>query len=239
MGCFMVPRLMGARRFQFGLLLGLIGLGLAFGQGAGLAGPRHHRGPIYRDRSYTPAERAADLVARMSLREKAAEMITGDAPAIGRLGLKRYSWWSEAAHGVGGHQETPGEISDIWNATVYPTDLALGSSWDPGLMYREASAISDEAREIAPEQYRDLSFFAPTVNLSRDPRWGRNDETFSEDPFLTAAMASQYVNGLQGQDQSGRLLDAGGGYRKAIATLKHYAANNDEHDRMTGSSNFD
>jgi len=226
-------------RLLLGLTIGLLSVAYALGPAQSVARPRHHRGPIYRDRSYTPAERAADLVARMSLREKAAEMISGDAPAIGRLGLKRYSWWSEAAHGVSGHQEIPGEVSDIWNATVYPTDLALGSSWDPGLMYREASAISDEAREIAPEQYRDLSFFAPTVNLSRDPRWGRNDETFSEDPFLTAAMASQYVNGLQGQDQSGRLLDAGGGYLKAIATLKHYAANNDEHDRITGSSNVD
>ncbi len=249
----MVPRLMRVRRIFGALVIGLLSVAYALGppqvaarsrhrggQGHhGAPSTSHHGGPIYRDRTYTFAERAADLVARMSLREKAAEMVSGDAPPIGRLGIKRYSWWSEAAHGVEGLQESPGAIYDIWNATVYPTDMALGSSWDPGLMYQEATAIGDEAREIAPDQSRDLDFFSPTVNLSRDPRWGRNDETFSEDPFLTAEMASQYVDGLQGQDQQGHLLPQGGGYLKAIATLKHYAANNDEQDRFTGSSNVD
>src|SRR5207245_10454612 len=117
--------------------------------------------------------------------------------------------------------------------------LSLGSSWDPGLTYREASAISDEARELVPQQFRNLDFFAPTVNLSRDPRWGRNDETFSEDPLLTGAMATQYVDCLEGKDEHGRLLPEGGGYLKAIATLKHFAVNNSEANRKTGSAAVD
>ncbi len=230
---------MRARRLLLGSTVALLAPALALGVGQSAARSRHGRGPIYSDRSYTPAERAADLVARMTLQEKAAEMISGDAAPIPRLGIKRYSWWSEALHGVAGHQEIAGQMATIQNTTSYPTDLALGSSWDPGLMYQEASAISDEAREVAPLQSKDLDFFAPTVNLSRDPRWGRNDETFSEDPLLTADMAAQYVNGFQGQDQHGRLLPEGGGYLKAIATLKHYTANNDEAERTTGSSDMD
>jgi len=106
-------------------------------------------------------------------------------------------------------------------------------------MYREASAISDEAREVVPDNVRDLDFYSPTINLGRDPRWGRNDETFSEDPFLTAAIASQFVNGMEGKDQEGNLLPEGGGYLKAITTLKHFAANNSEINRRTGSSDMD
>ncbi|MBV9604525.1 MAG: glycoside hydrolase family 3 C-terminal domain-containing protein, partial [Solirubrobacterales bacterium] len=130
--------------------------------------------------------------------------------------------------------------------TSYPISLALGSSWDPDTMYQEASAISDEAREVAPNNSLDLDFYSPTVNLGRDPRWGRNDEVFSEDPLLTADMASQFVDGLEGKDEQGELLPQGGGYLKAIATIKHYAANNTEGDRiggptdrLTGTSNMD
>jgi beta-glucosidase len=208
--------------------------------------PRHHRGPIYLDRSYTPAERAADLVARMTLAEKAAEMTAGYSPAIPRLHVQQYGWWNEAAHGLEAEQIvpgsttlTPGATTPLDNTTSYPDDLALGSTWDPSLVYQQASAISDEGRELAPAQSLDLDFFAPTINLSRDPRWGRNDETFSEDPLLTSDMSSQFVDGFEGKDPSGGLLPQGGGYLKAIATLKHYAANNDEAARTTGSSNMD
>ena len=106
-------------------------------------------------------------------------------------------------------------------------------------MYDEAGLIGDEARDVAPNNTQNLDFYAPTVNLSRDPRWGRNDETWSEDPTLTGALASQYVNGLQGQDENGRLPKSANGYLKAIATLKHFAANNSEVNRRTGSSDMD
>jgi beta-glucosidase len=196
--------------------------------------------PIYLDRAYSFAERAADLVSRMTLAEKASQMDSSKAPAIPRLGVQAYGWWNEALHGVARVQlPASGNPTILHNTTSYPIDLSLGSSWDPSLMYREASSISDEAREVVPQNSLNLDFYSPTVNLSRDPRWGRNDETFSEDPLLTAAIASQYVNGMQGQDQQGQLLPQGGGYLKTITTIKHFAANNSEFNRLTGSSNMD
>jgi beta-glucosidase len=251
----MVRRLMSWKRLGVGSIAGMLGLLLVLGASQTGASPshgrpppaaRHHGGPIYRDRTYTPSERAADLVARMSLAEKAAEMTAGYSPAIRRLGIKQYGWWNEAAHGLrseqivpGSSTLTPGNTTVLDNTTSYPTDLALGSTWDPSLMYQQASAISDEARELAPEQSGDLDFFSPTINLSRDPRWGRNDETFSEDPLLTADMAAQFVDGLEGKSPKGRLLPQGGGYLKAIATLKHYAANDNDLLRKVDSSNMD
>jgi beta-glucosidase len=251
----MVARCMSWKRLGVGSIA--TGLGLLLALGAPLVGarpsnhgspppPRHRGGPIYRDPTYTPAERAADLVARMTLAEKAAETDAGYSPPIPRLHIKRYGWWNEAAHGLAKQQIvpgsttlTPGNTTTLENTTSYPDNLALGSTWDPSLIYQDASAISDEARELAPEQSLDLDFFAPTINLSRDPRWGRNDETFSEDPLLTAALAAQWVDGFEGKNQHGQLLPQGGGYLKAIATLKHYAANNNDAVRETASSNFD
>ena len=208
--------------------------------------------PIYLNRSYSPAERAADLVARMTLTQKASQMNSSQAPAIPAsstipTGVSAYGWWNEALHGVSRLQLAPsGNSTVLNNTTSYPISLTLGSSWDPNTMYQEASAISDEAREVVPNNSLDLDFYSPTVNLGRDPRWGRNDEAFSEDPLLTADMASQFVDGLEGKDQNGNLLPQGGGYLKAIATIKHYAANNTEGDRiggptdrLTGTSNMD
>jgi beta-glucosidase len=172
----------------------------------------------------------------MTLAEKSSQMVSSQAAAIPRLGIKAYGWWNEAAHGLANMQFNPGFTSPLYNTTSYPDNQAMGSSWDPSLMYSVASSIGDEAREIAPQNSIDLNFFAPTVNLSRDPRWGRNDETVSEDPFLTAAIASQYVNGLQGQNMTGHPLSR---FLKAIATVKHYAANNDENNRLMGSSDMD
>jgi beta-glucosidase len=172
----------------------------------------------------------------MTLAEKSSQMVSSQAAAIPRLGIKAYGWWNEAAHGLANMQFNPGFNSPLYNTTSYPDNQAMGSTWDPSLMYSVASSIGDEAREIAPQNSLDLNFFAPTVNLSRDPRWGRNDETISEDPFLTAAIASQYVNGIQGQNVAGRPLSR---FLKAIATIKHYAANNDENNRLMGSSDMD
>lgn len=106
-------------------------------------------------------------------------------------------------------------------------------------MYREAQQIGAEAREVSPGNTENLDFYAPTVNLSRDPRWGRNDESWSADPVLAAGLASQYVDGLQGENQDGQLPTSANGYYQAIATLKHFAANNTEDTRLTGSSNMD
>jgi hypothetical protein len=125
------------------------------------------------------------------------------------------------------------------DTTSYPVSLSLASAWDPELMHEEASAIGDEAREVVRDHSLDLLFFAPTINLARDPRWGRNDETFGEDPYLTAALATQFVNGMEGKDRSGKLLEQAGGYLKSATTLKHFAANNSEVDRLNGSSDMD
>jgi beta-glucosidase len=233
----------GGVKVRLALLLGAIG---ALGALLALAHPtparaaRGHGVLPYLDKRRTPAERAADLVARMTTMEKASQMVSSQSPAIPRLGVHAYGWWNESLHGVSRLQLAPdATTSPLVNTMSYPSDLALGSSWDPALMYREATAISDEAREIVPGNALDLDFFAPTINLARDPRWGRNDETFSEDPLLTAAMGAQYVDGMEGMDARGRPLRQGGGYLKAIATLKHYAANDSEINRLTGSSDLD
>ncbi len=196
--------------------------------------------PIYLDASYTPAERAADLVSRMTLQEKASQLVSSQAAAIPRLGIAAYGWWNEAAHGVAREGTVDGaNPPDLTNTTSYPVDLSLGSTWDPALMYQEATLISDEARDVVRNHRLDLNFYSPTVNLGRDPRWGRNDETFSEDPLLTAAMASQYVDGMEGKDSTGKLLPSSGGYLKTLTTLKHFAANNSESNRLNGSADMD
>ena len=134
-------------------------------------------------------------------------MNTSQAAAIPRLGIPAYGWWNEAAHGVAREQtNNGGNPPTLNNTTSYPVDLSLGSTWNPDLMYQEAGMISDEAREIVRGNSLDLDFFSPTVNLGRDPRWGRNDETFSEDPVLTGAIASQYVNGMEGKTPTGKPL---------------------------------
>jgi len=232
--------------------VGVVTAGLVAGAGASTAKPLHATAeshgahapaaavPIYLNRAYSPTERATDLVSRMTLAEKAQQMNSSQAPAIPRLGIAAWGWWNESNHGVNAvTTKSSGNATTQTNTTSYPSDLSLGSTWNPDLVYREAGLIGDEARDVVPNNTEDLDFYAPTVNLSRDPRWGRNDESWSEDPTLTADLASQYVDGLQGQTQHGQLLPGANGYYKAIATLKHYAANNSEVNRRTGSSDMD
>ncbi len=196
--------------------------------------------PIYLDPAYSPAERAADLVSRMTTAEKASQTISSRAPAIPRLGIRAYGQWNEALHGVSRSSLTDNANAvTLMNTTSYPIDQSMGASWDPGLVYRVASAIGDEAREVSPDNTLNLEFYSPTMNLERDPRWGRNDETYAEDPLLTSRLVSQFVDGMQGQDSNGKLLPAAGGFNKVLTTIKHYAANNSEVNRRTGSSDMD
>lgn len=167
------------------------------------------------------AERAAELVSRMTLEEKRTQL-DHKAEAIPRLGVAAYDYWSEGLHGV----------ARSGDATVFPTAIGLAASWNEDLMERVAAATSDEARAYANEKGKGLSYWSPTINLARDPRWGRAEETYGEDPFLTTRMGAAFVKGLEGTDE-------GSGYLKTIATIKHFAANNSENNRHTGSSDMD
>src|SRR3954469_9130548 len=196
--------------------------------------------PIYLYLNYSYAELAADLVSLMTTAEKASQLVSSQAPAIPRLGIRPWGQWNEALHGVSRSQLTyGGNATTLANTTSYPTDQTMGSSWDPDLMYRVASQIGDEAREVSPDNVSNLDFYSPTMNLERDPRWGRTDETYGEDPFHTARMVSQFVNGMEGKDESGKLLPDSAGYYKTLTTIKHYAANNSEVNRRNGSSDMD
>src|SRR3954454_23956018 len=116
--------------------------------------------PIYLDRTYSYAERAADLVSRMTTAEKASQTISSAAPAIPRLGIRQYGQWNEALHGVSRSQLTyNGNATVLNNTTSYPTDQTMGSSWDPGLLYRVATQIGDEAREVSPDNTLNLEFY--------------------------------------------------------------------------------
>ena len=206
--------------------------------------------PVYRDTHYSFAERAADLVARMTLPEKVLQLRTNSAPAIPRLGVQQYTYWSEGQHGLNtlGANTDDGPATGGVHATSFPTNLASTMSWDPELIHQETTAISDEARgmldkslwgvaqnNIGPDKnnYGSLTYWAPTVNLDRDPRWGRTDEGFGEDPYLVAKMAGAFVNGYQGQTPSGKPTTP---YLKVAATAKHYALNDVENDRHADSS---
>jgi beta-glucosidase len=163
------------------------------------------------------------------------------------VGLPAYGWWNEALHGINAESlNSSGNAVTLTNTTSYPIDLSRGSSWDPNLTYQVAQAESDEAREIVRNNKFDLDFYSPTINLGRDPRWGRNDESYGEDPLLEAKIASQFVNGMEGKDENGHLLPQGDGFYKTTTTLKHYAMNNtegyantDPNGRLNGSSNAD
>ncbi|WP_405688070.1 glycoside hydrolase family 3 C-terminal domain-containing protein [Streptomyces sp. NBC_01387] len=206
--------------------------------------------PAYLDTHYSFQERAADLVSRMTLQEKAQQLSTNSGPAIPRLGVQQYTYWSEGQHGVNslGADQNNGGVKGGVHSTSFPTNFAASMSWDKDLMYQESTAISDEARgfldkslfgtgqnNLGPsaDDYGDLTYWAPTVNLDRDPRWGRTDEAFGEDPYLVGQMAGQFIDGYEGNNQDGSSQT---GYLKVAATAKHYALNNVEDDRTGISS---
>ncbi len=167
--------------------------------------------PVYTDLTRTFEARAADLVARMTLEEKVDQMVH-PAASIERLGIPAYNWWNECLHGVG----------RAGVATVFPQAIGLAATWDVGLMAEVANVISDEARVKHHEFvrrgvrqiYTGLTFWSPNINIFRDPRWGRGQETYGEDPYLTARMGVTFVKGLQGDDPR---------YLKLVATPKHFA----------------
>ena len=165
----------------------------------------------FRNPNLPVEERVKDLVSRMTLKEKALQMLSA-APAIPRLGIPKYDWWNEALHGVG----------RAGIATVFPQAIGMGASFDPSLMQKVATAISDEARakyhaaqkNNLRRRYMGLTYWSPNINIFRDPRWGRGQETYGEDPYLTGRMGTAFVKGLQGNDRK---------YLKLVATPKHYA----------------
>ena len=163
------------------------------------------------DPDLSPEERAADLVGRLTLQEKVLQMQNA-APAIARLDIPAYDWWNEALHGV----------ARAGRATVFPQAIGLAATWDVDLMHRVSDVISTEARAKYNEaqrngnhsRYYGLTFWSPNINIFRDPRWGRGQETYGEDPFLTSRMAVAFIQGMQGNDPH---------YLKTVATPKHFA----------------
>src|ERR671912_2604111 len=167
--------------------------------------------PPYRDPSLPVARRVDDLVSRMTLEEKISQMMNG-AAAIERLGVPEYEWWNEALHGV----------ARAGIATVFPQAIGLAATWNPELIREIGDVVSTEARAKHHEfvrqgdrgRYKGLTFWSPNINIFRDPRWGRGQETFGEDPYLTSRIGVAYVKGLQGDDPK---------YLKVVSSVKHYA----------------
>lgn len=167
--------------------------------------------PLYQNTTQPPEVRAADLVARLTLDEKISQMQHA-APAVDRLGIPEYNWWNECLHGVG----------RAGTATVFPQAIGLAATWNTDLLAEVVTAIGDEGRAKHHEaarsgnrsQYYGLTFWTPNINIFRDPRWGRGQETYGEDPYLTARFGVTFVKYLQGDDPK---------YLKAAACAKHYA----------------
>ncbi len=168
--------------------------------------------PIYLDPTHPLAERVQDLISRLTLSEKVTQM-SHPAQAIPRLGIPAYNYWNEALHGVARNGR----------ATVFPQAIGMAATWDADLVQRSAVAISDEARAKYHEAlrrkghtdwYQGLTFWSPNVNIFRDPRWGRGQETWGEDPILTGELGAAFVRGMQGDDPR---------YLKTAACAKHYA----------------
>lgn len=165
----------------------------------------------YQDRNLSAQERAKDLCERLTIEEKTALMMDR-SPEIKRLGIPAFHWWSEALHGVGRNGF----------ATVFPVTIGMAASFDDALLYRVFTAVSDEARAKNTlarsrndlNRYQGLSFWTPNINIFRDPRWGRGQETYGEDPYLTSRLGLAVVAGLQGEDTP---------YKKLLACAKHFA----------------
>lgn len=170
----------------------------------------------YQNTSLPPEERAADLVQRLTLEEKVS-LMQNNSSAVPRLGIKPYNWWNEALHGVARNGR----------ATVFPQAIGMGAAFNDSLLHVVFTAVSDEARaknhiarrDSSYKIYQGLTFWTPNINIFRDPRWGRGQETYGEDPYLTSQLGMAIVRGLQGPEDSQ--------YDKAHACAKHYAVHSD------------
>ena len=164
-------------------------------------------------------KKAEELVAQMDLKEKVGLYNMMSTP-VTRLGIEKYDWWNEALHGVARNGLS----------TQFPQSISMATTWDPELIQVMGEAIGKEARARHHEKpgrngrYQGLTIWSPTINLARDPRWGRNEETYGEDPLLTAEMGKAFVKGLQGYHPK---------YFQTVATVKHFIANNTEHNRYS------
>jgi beta-glucosidase len=195
--------------------LWMVAAGLAICPGSWIAGAQDapkpaDQKPAYLDPSLPPEQRAADLVSRMKLEEKASQLVN-QARAIPRLNVPAYDWWSESLHGV---------MRD--GTTEFPEPIGLAATFDTAAIHKMAEVIGTEGRIKHVQSVRaghsnifeGLDFWAPNINIFRDPRWGRGQETYGEDPFLTARMGVAFVTGMQGDDPR---------YYRVISTPKHYA----------------
>ncbi len=167
--------------------------------------------PAYKNPDLSIDERVDDLVSRMTLEEKISQMLYSST-AIGRLDIHEYNWWNECLHGV----------ARAGTATVFPQAIGMAATFNPGRLYEVASAIADEARAKYNSArkhedrgiYKGLTFWTPNINIFRDPRWGRGQETYGEDPYLTGRLGVSFIKGLQGDHPK---------YMKAAACAKHFA----------------
>lgn len=186
----------------------------------------------FRDTGLSVEDRVADLVSRLTLEEKVLQMLNA-APAIERLDIPAYNWWNECLHGIGRTE---------YKVTVFPQAIGMAASWNTPLIEQVANAISDEGRAIYNDAsskgnysiYHGLTYWTPNINIFRDPRWGRGQETYGEDPFLTGSIGKAFVKGLQGDDPK---------YLKAAACAKHYAVHsgpeNTRHSFNTFVTDYD
>lgn len=188
-----------------------------------LSGQAQNKTELFRDMTAPQHERIIDLLHKLTVEEKIS-LLVNDAREIPRFDIDKYNHGNEALHGV----VRPGEF------TVFPQAIGLAATWNPNLIFRVSTAISDEARgrwkelDYGKKQIAGasdlLTFWSPTVNMARDPRWGRTPETYGEDPFLTGVIGCEFVKGLQGNNPR---------YLKTVSTPKHFAVNNEEHNRSS------
>ena len=184
------------RKVLFQILIAAV-VGCALGRPVRAQKGAKEAAPAYSDPSLATDKRVDDLVSRMTLEEKVLQM-QHTAPAIPRLGIPSYDWWSEALHG----------IAFSGYATVFPQAIGMAATWDAHLVRREAEVIATETRAKYNQAQREgnhsifygLTLWSPNINIFRDPRWGRGQETYGEDPFLTAKLGVAFVSGLQGND---------------------------------------
>ncbi|MFD6073431.1 glycoside hydrolase family 3 C-terminal domain-containing protein, partial [Amycolatopsis lurida] len=184
----------------------------------------------FRDPGLPLTTRVDDLVRRLTLAEKVS-LLHQFQPAIPRLGIPEFKTGTEALHGLGWTTERENGAVVTANATVFPQAIGLASTWNPALIKQVGAVVGDEARGYHSQDpgFWGLQLWAPVVNLLRDPRWGRNEEGYSEDPFLTGAISTAYGKGMTGDHPE---------YLKTAPVLKHYLANNNEIRRDTTSSNL-